>query len=147
MKLSYESDGAFRKPQNSKIIKVLEGCRYLLHVANANHYYMMSITRDADTSPCRYIPLTQYDWSLSNIDNDCAGTRLPWNPTVYCVIAAFHAVTVWTAIALILMVLVTFKRWNTMYFWYDVCPLPSMDRPDALSHRISVLNPCHDISV
>jgi hypothetical protein len=75
-----------------------------------------SATIDAD-SLCPYVPLTRYDWKISVIYNeDCRDSVIPFNTTVFCIIAALHAVTVWMALCLIVRVLITFKSWRTFYF-------------------------------
>jgi hypothetical protein len=70
------------------------------------------------TSPCPYVPLTEYDWSLLAVtvpESTCS--YLPWNPAVYCVIATLFGVTIWAALELQLQLLGTFKRRSTLYFW------------------------------
>jgi hypothetical protein len=67
---------------------------------------------------CPFIPLSSYSWQLRfQYKANCYGTHLPWNPAVYCIITAFHAITFWVATGLILKVFVTFKSWKTLYFW------------------------------
>jgi hypothetical protein len=76
---------------------------------------------------CPYVPLSQYKWSylalLMTERGQCYGVTLPFNPTVYCLVAAFHAVTVWVALSVDFQLLFTFKRWTTLYFWYAVALL------------------------
>lgn len=44
-------------------------------------------------------------------------TIAPRNPAVFCLIAAFHALALWTALSLILKTLLTFKKRGTLYCW------------------------------
>jgi hypothetical protein len=57
------------------------------------------------------VPLSSYDWSLGNFD------FLQWNPTVYCLVASFFAVSLWLALELTVQVYTTFKRRTGLYFW------------------------------
>ena len=45
---------------------------------------------------------------------------LAWNPTVVCLFVALHAVAVWTSLGITVQAAIMFKRWSTVYFWYDV---------------------------
>jgi hypothetical protein len=68
---------------------------------------------------CEYVPLSAYNWAtvpLAVTPN--AICLLPWNPVVYCLFAAFHAVAIWTAIEVNIQLFTTFKRWKTLYFVY-----------------------------
>ena len=58
-----------------------------------------------------FVPLSSYDWSLGNFD------FLQWNPTVYCLVASFFAVSLWLALELTVQVYTTFKRRTGLYFW------------------------------
>ena len=58
-----------------------------------------------------FVPLSTYNWSLSDFD------LLPWNPTVYCVVASFFAVALWLALELGVQVFCKFKRHKGLYFW------------------------------
>jgi hypothetical protein len=58
-----------------------------------------------------FVPLSSYDWSLGNFD------FLQWNPTVYCLVASFFAVSLWLALELTVQVCTTFKRRTGLYFW------------------------------
>jgi hypothetical protein len=58
-----------------------------------------------------FVPLSSYNWSLGNFD------FLQWNPTVYCLVASFFAVSLWLALELTVQVYTTFKRRTGLYFW------------------------------
>ena len=58
-----------------------------------------------------FVPLSSYNWSLGNFD------YLQWNPTVYCLVASFFAVSLWLALELTVQVYTTFKRRTGLYFW------------------------------
>jgi hypothetical protein len=59
----------------------------------------------------KYIPLAEYDLSYT------APIPLPWNPTIYCFIAAFSAVPMWMSIELTFQIFATFKRHTGLYFY------------------------------
>ncbi|EXJ76115.1 uncharacterized protein A1O5_00623 [Cladophialophora psammophila CBS 110553] len=65
-------------------------------------------------SACHFVPLAKYDWSLHPALEPVA---LPWNPTAYCLIAAFCAVSLWMTVELTLQVFFTFRRHRGLYFW------------------------------
>lgn len=70
------------------------------------------------TVPCQYVPLDQYDWYLFPVytsEQKCG--YLPWNPTVYCLVAIFFGITIWASLELQLQLFSVFKRWSTLYFW------------------------------
>jgi hypothetical protein len=58
-----------------------------------------------------FVPLSSYNWSLGNFDS------LQWNPTVFCLVASFFAVSLWLALELSVQVYCTFKRHTGLYFW------------------------------
>ena len=59
----------------------------------------------------KYIPLAEYDLSYT------APVPLPWNPTIYCFIAAFSAVPMWMSIDLTFQIFATFRRHTGLYFY------------------------------
>ena len=59
----------------------------------------------------QFVPLSSYNWSLGNFD------VLQWNPTVYCLVASFFAVSLWLSLELSVQVYCTFKRRTGLYFW------------------------------
>lgn len=59
----------------------------------------------------KFIPLGDYDLSYT------APIPLPWNPTIYCFIAAFSAVPMWMSIELTIQIFATFKRYSGLYFY------------------------------
>jgi hypothetical protein len=63
---------------------------------------------------CTFVPLSQYDWSLRPA---LIPVPLPWNPTAYCLIAGFCAVSLWMTVELTIQVFFTFKRHRSLYFW------------------------------
>jgi len=68
--------------------------------------------------PCGYVPLSQYDWTLLKPFKPNPGcSNLPWNATVYSLISAFDAVTVWIGLELIVQLFLRFQRRRTLYFW------------------------------
>lgn len=59
----------------------------------------------------KFVPLSEYDLSYT------APIPLPWNPTIYCCIAAFSAVPMWMSIELTFQIFATFKRYTGLYFY------------------------------
>lgn len=75
---------------------------------------------------CRYVSLSDYNWNIVPIDETkprCHGIALPWNPTIICLFVAMQAVTLWVSLEINIQAAVTFRRWSTIYFWYE-SPLP-----------------------
>jgi hypothetical protein len=96
---------------------------------------------------CGYVPLSQYDWTLLKPYKPNPGcSRLPWNATVYSLIAAFDAVTVWIGLELIVQLFMRFKRRGTLYFWY-VLAFPAMSRAQETDHhyRSIFISVCGDL--
>jgi hypothetical protein len=58
-----------------------------------------------------FIPLSSYNWDISHFNT------LPWNPTVFCFTASFFAIAMWPVLDLAVLVFVTFKKYNGIYFW------------------------------
>lgn len=58
-----------------------------------------------------FVPLSSYDWSFG------ATVPLPWNATVYCLIAAVSAIPMYMTIELTFQLYTTFKKRNGLYFW------------------------------
>ncbi|KAF2837471.1 hypothetical protein M501DRAFT_937492, partial [Patellaria atrata CBS 101060] len=58
-----------------------------------------------------WVPLDDFDWSY-----DRKGP-LPWNITVWSLLAAFTAVPLWMTLELTIWCLYTFKKWSGSYFW------------------------------
>lgn len=72
-----------------------------------------------NSTVCVYTPLSKVDWSGAEDYGPCGNARWrPHNPFVYWLLGFFHGMAYWMAIRLSLQVAVTFKRWNTIYFWY-----------------------------
>lgn len=63
-----------------------------------------------------FIPLPTYNWGQNGLYK--LSNRLPFNPVVYCLIASFHAFTFWVCLELTIHLFFTFKRRESMYFWY-----------------------------
>lgn len=63
---------------------------------------------------CEFVPLSHYDWSLHPA---LVASAIPWNPTVYCLIAAFCGVALWMTVELTLQIFFTFKRRKGLYFY------------------------------
>jgi hypothetical protein len=81
-----------------------------------------------DSDCVTFVPFTHYNWTF-----DQPGW-LPWkqvnsipsftqqltsysSPTAFCLIASFCAIAYWMSIELLVLVYVTFKRHNGLYFW------------------------------
>lgn len=62
-------------------------------------------------SHCHFVPLRSYNFSYN------AKVPLPWNPTVYCLIAAISAVPMYMTIELTFQLYATFKKYSGLYFW------------------------------
>jgi hypothetical protein len=75
--------------------------------------YSMDVTmREPD-----FVPLALYNFGQHGPFKRVTA-RLPWNPIVYCLIAAFHAITYWMCLELTIYVFCTFQRRSKLYFWY-----------------------------
>lgn len=57
----------------------------------------------------QYVPFSSEVWFST--------TPLPWNPVVYCLVAAISAVGYWLVLELTFEVYLTFKRHDGLYFW------------------------------
>ena len=58
---------------------------------------------------CQFVPFYSEIWFDVRV--------LPWNPLVYCLIAAILSLAYWLVIELTLEVYLTFKRHDGLYFW------------------------------
>ncbi|KAI1448203.1 hypothetical protein F5Y02DRAFT_300408 [Annulohypoxylon stygium] len=58
-----------------------------------------------------WVPLDEFDWSFSR------SGPLPWNLTVWSIIAVFTALPIWTTVELTFWVFYTFERWRGAYFY------------------------------
>jgi hypothetical protein len=58
-----------------------------------------------------YVPTSQFDWSFNRTG------PLPWNQTVWSIIAVFTAVPLWMNVELTVWVLYVFRRYSGLYFW------------------------------
>ncbi|OTA98035.1 hypothetical protein M426DRAFT_260228 [Hypoxylon sp. CI-4A] len=58
-----------------------------------------------------WVPLDEFDWSFARTG------PLPWNITVWSLLAVFTALPIWTTVELTFWVLYTFERWRGVYFW------------------------------
>src|SRR6266536_611851 len=65
----------------------------------------------SSTSTCTFVSLADYDWSFNRVG------PLPWNPTVFSIIAAFSALAIWSTVELTAHVYYTFKKHFGLYFW------------------------------
>jgi hypothetical protein len=63
------------------------------------------------SSTCHFVPLSTYDWSFNRVG------PLPWNPTVYSIIAAFSALAIWSTVELTVRIFFTFKKHTGIYFY------------------------------
>jgi hypothetical protein len=57
-----------------------------------------------------YVPLDEWNWSFTGFG------LLPWNPTLFCLIASFFAISFYLAIEINIQLWFTFKR-QSLYFW------------------------------
>jgi hypothetical protein len=63
------------------------------------------------------VPLIEYV-SLSNYDMTYTVLLpIPWDPTIYYLIAAFSSLPMWMMIELIFNIFTTFKKYSGLYFW------------------------------
>ncbi len=58
---------------------------------------------------CQFVPFYSEIWFSTRV--------LPWNPLVYCLIAAILSLAYWLVIELTFEVYFTFKRHDGLYFW------------------------------
>ena len=58
-----------------------------------------------------YVPLGDYNFGYTS------PIPLAWNPTVYCLVAAFSAVPMWMTLELTFQIYATFKKYGGLYFW------------------------------
>ncbi|KAN0072693.1 hypothetical protein V8E54_008807 [Elaphomyces granulatus] len=58
-----------------------------------------------------YVPLDEFDWSFYRTG------PLPWNQTIWSLIAVFTAVPLWMTIELTVWVFYVFNRYSGLYFW------------------------------
>lgn len=59
----------------------------------------------------KYVPLRDYNFGYTS------PIPLAWNPTVYCLVAAFSAVPMWMTLELTFQIYATFKKYGGLYFW------------------------------
>jgi hypothetical protein len=57
----------------------------------------------------QFVPFSSEIWFSSRL--------LPWNPLVYCLVAAILAIAYWLVLELTFAVYLTFKRHDGLYFW------------------------------
>ncbi|KAI2626733.1 hypothetical protein GGR54DRAFT_629107 [Hypoxylon sp. NC1633] len=62
-----------------------------------------------------WVPLDEFDWSFAR------SGPIPWNLTVWSLLAVFTALPIWTTVELTVWVLYTFERWRGVYFWSVLC--------------------------
>jgi len=58
-----------------------------------------------------YVDTADFDWSFAR------SGPLPWNQTVWSLLAVFTAIPLWMTIELTVWVFYTFKKWSGLYFW------------------------------
>jgi len=58
-----------------------------------------------------YVPTSQFDWSFARTG------PLPWNQTIWSIVAVFTAVPLWMNVELTVWVLYVFRRYSGLYFW------------------------------
>uniref|UniRef100_A0A093VFC9 Inositol 1,4,5-trisphosphate receptor type 1 n=1 Tax=Talaromyces marneffei PM1 TaxID=1077442 RepID=A0A093VFC9_TALMA len=60
-----------------------------------------------------YVSVSDFDWGL-NLE---ASASLPWNPTIWSLVAALTALPLWMTLELTVSVLYVFQRWSGLYFY------------------------------
>ena len=69
---------------------------------------------------CPFVPWTEYDWhKIIQCNPYRNGLKIPWNPAIYCIIAAAHAVAIYMCLELFIRTAKRFRRWNKLYPWYE----------------------------
>lgn len=58
-----------------------------------------------------WVPLDDFDWSFAR------SGPLPWNLTVWSILAVFTALPIWTTVELTATVFYVFRRYKGLYFW------------------------------
>ncbi|KAF1849190.1 uncharacterized protein K460DRAFT_415603 [Cucurbitaria berberidis CBS 394.84] len=58
-----------------------------------------------------WVPLAEFDWSFAR------SGPLPWNQTVWSIIAVFTALPIWMTFELTLWIFYSFRRYRGLYFW------------------------------
>jgi len=58
-----------------------------------------------------WVPLDEFDWSFAR------SGPLPWNQTVWAILAVFTALPIWTTVELTANVFYTFRRYKGLYFY------------------------------
>jgi hypothetical protein len=58
-----------------------------------------------------YVSTSQFDWSFART------YPLPWNQTIWSIVAVFTALPLWMNIELTVWVLYVFRRYSGLYFW------------------------------
>ncbi|RDI85537.1 hypothetical protein Vi05172_g4362 [Venturia inaequalis] len=66
---------------------------------------------------CSYSSLQDFDWKDISCNLKQWDVSIRWNPAVYCIIAALHALALWLAFELIVRAIFLFKRRTILYFW------------------------------
>jgi hypothetical protein len=67
---------------------------------------------------CYYVPWEEYDWyDFVQCNYSGSGTKIHWNPAVYCIITSCHTASIILALDLLLKTLRRFKHWKSLYFW------------------------------
>lgn len=58
-----------------------------------------------------WVPLDEFDWSFAR------SGPLPWNKTVWSLLAVFTALPIWTTVELTFTIFYIFRRYTGLYFW------------------------------
>ncbi|KAG4415709.1 hypothetical protein IFR04_011166 [Cadophora malorum] len=58
-----------------------------------------------------YVDVKDFDWGFNRTG------PLPWNQTVWSILAVFTAVPLWMTVELTIWVFYVFRRWSGLYFW------------------------------
>jgi hypothetical protein len=70
------------------------------------------------SASCTDVGWDQYDWhNPVQCNANSFGPKIHWNPAVFCILAAAHAVGIFVTIEVFVCTFFTFKKWRTLYFW------------------------------
>jgi hypothetical protein len=70
------------------------------------------------SGPCTYVEWKDYDWHHSiQCDAYIHGPKIHWNPAVFALLGAAHAVGLFITCEVFVRTFTTFNKWRTIYFW------------------------------
>ena len=100
-----EPDSQSSSTSRSNIAAVQSQCFFVLAVFLGHDLAMSQPT----VSSSQFVPFSSHVWFSSRL--------LPWNPLVFCLVAAILAIAYWLVLELTFEVYFTFKRHDGLYFW------------------------------